>query len=82
MYGIEPHECVYCGETPEFTHQFKSIDWPSEIPIKRIGGHCLHCRQEITAQGGGGVAQDGPEALPALREARMVVQPKLCQLSA
>ena len=29
--------------------------------------------QEITAQGGGGVAPDGPEALPALWEGRMVM---------
>ena len=39
-------------------------------------GHCLHCRQEITAQGGGGVAQDSPEALPVLWEARMVTTSK------
>ena len=30
----------------------------------------------------GGVAPDSPPALPALREGRMVIQPKLCQLSA
>ena len=34
--------------------------------------NCLHCQQEISAQGGGGVAPDGPEALPALWEGRMV----------
>ena len=37
-------------------------------------GHCLHCRQEITAQGG--VAPDSPEALPVLWEARMVTTSK------
>ena len=36
-------------------------------------GRCLHCRQEISALGGGGVAPDGPEALPALWEGRMVM---------
>ena len=35
--------------------------------------NCLHCQQEISAQGGGGVAPDGPEALPALWEGRMVM---------
>ena len=38
MYGIEPHECLYCGETPNFTAPAKSIDWPSEIPVKGIDG--------------------------------------------
>ena len=51
MYGIEPHECVYCGETPEFTHQFKSINWPSEIPIKGIDGQeydaCPNCASHM-----------------------------------
>ena len=37
-------------------------------------GHCLHCRPRR-----GGMAPGGPEALPALREARMVErQPHLC----
>ena len=51
MYGIEPHECLYCGETPRFTHQFKSIDWPSEIPIKGIDGQeyktCPNCNGDM-----------------------------------
>ena len=37
-------------------------------------GHCLHCREGITAQGG--VAPDRPEALPVLWEARMVTTSK------
>ena len=51
LYGIEPHECIYCGETPEFTHQFKSIDWPSEIPIKGTDGQeyktCPNCTGDM-----------------------------------
>ena len=51
MYGIKTHECLYCGETPEFTHQFKSITWPSEIPIKGIDGQeyktCPNCAGDM-----------------------------------
>ena len=51
MYGIEPYECVYCGETPEFTHQFKSINWPSAIPIKGVDGQgynaCPNCASDM-----------------------------------
>ena len=35
-------------------------------------GHCLHCRREITAQGGVEWRRVAPRALPALREAQMV----------
>ena len=34
-------------------------------------GRCLHCRREITAQGGVACARR-PEALPALRDDRLV----------
>ena len=28
LYGIEPHECLYCGEIPQFTDPRRSINWP------------------------------------------------------
>ena len=47
MYGTKPHECLYCGETPEFTHPSKSINWPGEAPVKGIDGEeyttCPNC---------------------------------------
>ena len=47
MYGTLPHECLYCGETPEFTHPSKSIGWPGEAPVKGIDGQeyttCPNC---------------------------------------
>ena len=38
LHGIRPHECVYCGEVPNFTMPSKSIDWPGEAPVKGIDG--------------------------------------------
>ena len=38
MFGIEPDECTYCGEKPEFILPSKSIGWPDEIPVKGIDG--------------------------------------------
>ena len=38
MHGIEPHECLYCGETPEFTHPSRSINWPGDSSVKGIDG--------------------------------------------
>ena len=50
-YGIEPHECLYCGETPEFTHPSRSIDWPGEVPVKGIDGQeyktCPNCGSDM-----------------------------------
>ena len=50
MLGTEPEECIYCGDTPEFIHPSKSIDWPDEIPIKGIDGQeyktCPDCNSE------------------------------------
>ena len=51
VYGIEPHECLYCGETPNFTFPSKSIDWPGEIPVKGIDGQeyrtCPNCNSDL-----------------------------------
>ena len=51
MYGIEPDECIYCGETPEFIMPTQSIDWPSEIPVKGIDGQeykiCPSCNDDM-----------------------------------
>ena len=38
-HGIEPHECIYCGETPEFINPSKSLGWPGVIPVKGIDGN-------------------------------------------
>ena len=50
-YGIEPHECLYCGETPEFTHPSKSVNWPGEVPVKGIDGKeyqtCPNCGSDM-----------------------------------
>ena len=61
MHGEEPHECLYCGEIPGFTHPAKSIGWPSEIPVKGIDGQeyrtCPNCHSdmlEIKGEGLGG----------------------------
>ena len=43
LHGIKPHECLYCGEIPNFTQPSRSLDWPGEIPVKGIDG------QEYTA---------------------------------
>ena len=46
-YGTEPNECIYCGETPQFTNPSKSLDWPDVIPVKGIDGNryttCPNC---------------------------------------
>ena len=50
MYGIEPHECIYCGETPEFTEPRRSINWPDEDPVKGVDGEeyttCPSCNRD------------------------------------
>ena len=40
-------------------------------------GHCLHRRKQISAQGGVGLVQGGPEALPPLRQSWVVVELEL-----
>ena len=51
MYGTEPHECPYCGETPKFTATAKSIGWPSDTSIKGIDGQeyktCPNCNSDL-----------------------------------
>ena len=50
MYGIKPHECLYCGEAPEFTDPRRSINWPGEAPVKGIDGQeytiCPSCNSD------------------------------------
>ena len=50
MLGVEPAECIYCGDTPEFILPSKSIGWPDEIPVKGIDGQeyktCPNCNSE------------------------------------
>ncbi len=51
MFGTDPHECLYCGETPEFTHPSKSINWPGEAPVKGVNGQeyttCPKCNSDM-----------------------------------
>ena len=51
MYGIEPDECIYCGETPEFIMPAQSIDWSREIPVNGIDGQeyktCPNCNDDM-----------------------------------
>ena len=51
LYGIEPHECLYCGEIPQFTDPRRSINWPDEIPLKGIDGQeyktCPSCNGDM-----------------------------------
>ena len=56
LHGIKPHECVYCGEIPNFTMPSMSIDWTGGIPVKGIDGQeyrtCPNCGSEwIELQG-------------------------------
>ena len=56
LHEIDPHECPYCGEIPNFTQPSRSIDWPGEIPVKGIDGQeyrtCPNCGSEwIELQG-------------------------------
>ena len=51
MYGTKPHECLYCGETPNFTAPAKSANWPGEAPVKGIDGQeymaCPNCGSDM-----------------------------------
>ena len=51
MFGIKPHECIYCGETPNFAGSAKSIDWDKEILTKGVDGQeyraCPNCNSDM-----------------------------------
>ena len=51
MYGTKPHECLYCGETPNFTAPAKSVNWPGEAPVKGTDGReyrtCPNCGSDM-----------------------------------
>ena len=51
MQGIEPRECVYCGEVPQFENAAKSLNWPDDIPVKGIDGQqyetCPSCNSDM-----------------------------------
>ena len=63
VYTDEPHRCRAAKAALELV--------PQDLEnCNDYRGHCLHCRQEITAQGGVEWRPDSPEALPALRGAK------------
>ena len=51
MYGAKPHECLYCGEIPNFTAPAKSVNWPGEALVKGIDGQeyttCPNCGSDM-----------------------------------
>ena len=51
IFGIEPGECRYCGELPNFQGAAKSINWTNDIPVKGIDGQeyqaCPNCGSEL-----------------------------------
>ena len=51
MFGTKPHECSYCGETPNFTAPSKSVNWPGEAPVKGTDGQeyrtCPNCGSDM-----------------------------------
>ena len=59
LHGIEPPECLYCGETPSFLFPSRSIEWPGEVPVKGIDGEeyktCPNCGRDLL----GGVVKVG-----------------------
>ena len=63
MFGIEPDECIYCGEKPEFILPSKSIGWPDEIPVKGVDGQeyktCPNCNSECLETEGEKLGQWG-----------------------
>ena len=63
MYGTKPHECLYCGETPNFTAPAKSANWPGEAPVKGIDGQeyttCPNCGSDMLEVQGGELDQWG-----------------------
>ena len=51
LHGMEFHECIYCGETPNSMGTAKSIGWPSEIPVRGVDGQeytaCPNCGSDM-----------------------------------
>ena len=51
VYGAKPHECLYCGEIPNFTAPAKSVNWPGEALVKGIDGQeyttCPNCGSDM-----------------------------------
>ena len=74
VYTDDPNQVHGCKDCLELVAQ----DLADENDSRR---HCLHCRREISAQGGVPVAPDGPEALPAMREGRMVTNSRALSLA-
>ena len=89
MHGIEPHECLYCGEIPEFTHPAKSIDWSGEIPVKGIDGQeyrtCPNCGSDILELQGAKLHQWGwriacPDCEWEMKQAELLDIKQYCDL--
>ena len=51
MHGIEPRECVYCGEVPQFENSAKSLNWSDVISVKGIDSQqyqiCPNCGSDM-----------------------------------
>ena len=51
LYGMELHECIYCGEIPNSTGAAKGINWPGKAPVKGIDGQeyttCPDCGSDL-----------------------------------
>ena len=89
MHGIEPHECLYCGEIPEFTHPAKSIDWSGEIPVKGIDGQeyrtCPNCGSDILELQGAKLHQWGwriacPDCEWEMKQAELLDVEQYCEV--
>ena len=60
VYSDDPGQVAGCDDCLELVSE--DLQDHNEYP-----GHCLHCRQEISAQGGVEWRRGGPAPLPALR---------------
>ena len=87
--GIDPQECVYCGETPQFTNPTKSMDWPDVIPVKGIDGKryrtCPNCNNDLLQLRGEALQQWGwkitcPDCDWEIKQAELLDIKQYCDL--
>jgi len=89
MLGIEPRECVYCGEVPQFGNAAKSLNWPDDIPVKGIDGQryeiCPSCDSDMREMQGENLNQRGWKSVCAeceweIKQAELLDIKQYCDL--
>ena len=89
MYGTKPHECLYCGDTPNFTAPAKSVNWPGEAPVKGTDGReyrtCPNCGSDMLELQGEELDQWGwkivcPECDWEIKQAELLDVKQYCDL--